>query len=509
MLLKLNKSFWILIVTLFIVAPVAAKYKGRFDILAADETGVSSAYTKILDRRTNRVRYAKDRILVKFKKGSTAEHRKAYMLKNKMEPIAKLGNNVYSCQLIDGIKDSNSLSLLTHHRGLPLPDRDLPGDLVEDFDLDEYKAMSLNAISAAKRAKRRKRKSSKRIQRTKRAKTNLITKQWHIRNDGVNGLKKGADVGAQEAWEYSKGLGIKVAVIDTGFDTDHPDINFIEGYDVVDHDSRANTPSRSNENHGTAVAGVIAAKDDDIGVVGVAPNVEIVPIRLIPDDGYVSVSDIIMAHRKAMELDVDIINNSWTSYDPSLPKGQQFELSDIEIELYRELYEEANEGKGILVIFASGNSGSSDFRNSPEARSPYTLAVGATDSSDKRSSFSTYGSELDLVAPGGGDNEGIYTTDRVDIQIRNGDIKKRVVLGYAKGNTNSDFKGTSAAAPVVAGAAALVWAVNPELTATEVRQILVRTAQRLPDYEFVYGKNAELGYGRVDARAAVSLAKQY
>jgi subtilisin family serine protease len=234
-----------------------------------------------------------------------------------------------------------------------------------------------------------------------------------------------------------------------------------------------------------------------------------VPIRLIPDDGYVSVSDIIMAHRKAMELDVDIINNSWTSYDPSLPKGQQFELSDIEIELYRELYEEANEGKGILVIFASGNSGSSDFRNSPEARSPYTLAVGATDSSDKRSSFSTYGSELDLVAPGGGDNEGIYTTDRVDIQIRNGDIKKRVVLGYAKGNTNSDFKGTSAAAPVVAGAAALVWAVNPELTATEVRQILVRTAQRLPDYEFVYGKNAELGYGRVDARAAVSLAKQY
>lgn len=507
MLLKLNKSFWILILTLFIVGPVAAKYQGRFDILPATESGVESAYTKILDRKTNRVRFAKDRILVKFKDGSTIEARKAYMLKNKMEPVAKLGKNVYSCKLVDGITDSNTLSLLTHHKGLPLPDRDLPGDLVEDFDLDEYKAMNLNAISAEKRASRKKR--IKRTQRTKRTKTNLVAKQWHLKNDGINGLKKGADVGAEDAWADSKGFGIKVAVIDTGFDTDHPDIDFIEGYDVVDHDSRAKAPSLSNENHGTAVAGVIAAKDDDIGVVGVAPSVQIVPIRLIPDDGYVAVSDIILAHRKAMEFDVDIINNSWTSYDSSLPEGQQLELSDLEVELYRELYEEANEGKGILVIFASGNSGSSDFRNSPEARSPYTLAVGATDSSDKRSSFSTYGSELDLVAPGGGTNEGIYTTDRVDVLLRNGDIKKRVVLGYAKGNTNSDFKGTSAAAPVVAGVAALVWAANPELTAAEVRLILVRTAQRLPDYEFVYGKNAELGYGRVDARAAVGLAKQY
>lgn len=479
-----------------IMAPVLAK-EARFKTLIQSDEELKQAYQKLFDNKTMRVRYAKNRIIVKFKKDLDEKILQKYMLKNKMQPLAKLGKRVYSCELLDA-NGTESINKLIDTHGLDESDPELGVDLVEDIDIDEFRKLGLNQI------KKRKFKPG----RIKRVHKNLVDQQWHIKNDGLNGVKTGADIGAKEAWVRSKGYGIKVAVIDTGFDTLHPDINFIDGYDVVDHDANSAAPSRSRENHGTAVAGLIAAKDDDIGVVGVAPSAQIVPIRLIPDDGMVSVSDIIQAHRKAMELDVDIINNSWSSYDPNLSSEQQLELSELETELYRELYEEANEGKGILVIFASGNSGSKDFRNSPEARSPYTLSVGATDSADRRSSFSTYGSELDLVAPGGGD-KGIYTTDRVDMRVKKGESYKRVIMGYSKGDDTSDFKGTSASAPIVAGVAALVWSVNPKLKAQQVRQILVRTAEKLSGYEFVYGKNNELGYGRVNAKAAVDLAINY
>lgn len=493
-------AFSLLLILVFVIG-VEAKYKPRFEYLLNLDPEKADL-RKIYDHKTKRIRYAKDEIIVKFKKDATEAQMKDYMLQNGLQPIQKIAMHTYTCRVMEGqMMDAQRISLLAFSGGVSLPNPSLPSDLVEAFDLDEYRKLGLN--------RRRGRRDTKKVKRIARTKTNLLTNQWHLCNDGQNGRKAGADVRAQEAWVYSRGSGVKVAVIDTGFDVRHPDINFIEGYDVVDHDSQPSAPAYSRENHGTAVAGIIAAKDDDIGVVGVAPSAEIIPIRLIPEGGYVSVSDIILAHHKAMELGADIINNSWTSYDPSLPEGQELELSELEKDLYRELAEEANDGRGILVIFASGNSGSSDLAQSPEARSPYTLAVGSTNSLDTRSYFSTYGQELDLVAPGGGENEGIYTTDRVDVAVKTKNGKRRrTILGYSKGATNPDFKGTSASAPVVSGVAALVWSANPSLTAGEVKQVLIETAEQLDGYEFFNNKNEELGYGRVNAFAAVKKAYQ-
>ena len=490
----IRRLIFSLILILVFVLGVEAKYQPRFEYLPNLDVE-KAELRKVYDHKTKRVRYTKDGVIVKFKKSATPKQMRVYMLQNDLQPLEKIAEHTYSCQVLHGIENPGRMSLMAYTGGVSLPHPDLPGDLVEGFDLDEYRELSLN------------RGSKKKTKRIARVKKDLSPQQWHLRNDGRNGRKAGADVQANEAWIYSRGYGVKVAVLDTGFDIEHPDINFTEGYDVVDHDDRAKAPAYSSENHGTAVAGIIAAKDDDIGVVGLAPSAEIIPIRLIPDDGYVSVSNIIMAHRKAIELGADIINNSWTSYDPSLPKGQQLELSELEEELYRELAEEAKDGRGVLVVFASGNSGSSDMAQSPEARLAYTLAVGSTNSLDTRSNFSTYGDELDLVAPGGGDTEGIYTTDRVDLAIkRKNGKRRRRVLGYAKGSANSDFKGTSAAAPVVSGVAALVWSANPKLTAAEVKQILIDSAEQLEGYEFLNARNAELGYGRVNALAAVKKA---
>jgi subtilisin family serine protease len=240
-----------------------------------------------------------------------------------------------------------------------------------------------------------------------------------------------------------------------------------------------------------------------MGVVGVAPEAQIIPIRLLSDGGGGNVSSIIIAHQKAVELGAQIINNSWGSI------GSE-DLTQLEKDLYKEIYEEANGGKGVLIVFASGNSRASNLDYAPEARDPSTLAVGATDSSDKRAGYSNYGPGLDLVAPGGDTTKGILTTDRTDIKISKNGKSKLQILGYAKGDTTNTFTGTSAAAPVVAGVAALVLSANPNLTARQVREILNRSAKKLDSYQFdANGINAELGHGRVDAKAAVDLALTY
>ncbi|MFS8498552.1 MAG: type VII secretion-associated serine protease mycosin, partial [Micromonosporaceae bacterium] len=254
------------------------------------------------------------------------------------------------------------------------------------------------------------------------------------------------------AHQLTRGEGVTVAVIDSGVDATHPDLagNVLPGIDLVDRDNdNAWTP----EAHGTGVAGVIAAHghgpDGGDGVLGVAPAATILPIRVSPDDDEQPTSHLISeAIDEAVAAGATVINIS---------------LSSGRSELDAAAVAEARRND-VVVVAAAGNRPDVETVTFPAAL-PGAVAVGATDRDGTHADFSVTGPELALSAPG----SDIVTTGL------NGEY---VVAS-----------GTSVAAPMVAGAAALVRARFPDLSADEVVHRLVSTATDAgePGWDEVYG----------------------
>ncbi|GAA4718586.1 S8 family peptidase [Brevibacillus fulvus] len=263
---------------------------------------------------------------------------------------------------------------------------------------------------------------------------------------------------ADAAWSYVKGnTGITIAVLDSGVDYNHPDLkgNLLPGINLVN-------PGRSaqdDEGHGTSVAGILAAKgNNQIGVAGVLWNAKILPIKVIDKNGSADNVDLIS---QGIELAVN--------------RGAKIILMSLESNSYSKRLEAAvkrAEARGVLLVASTGNEGN---RVAYPAAYPTVVAVGALGSGNQPIYQSNYGPELNLLAPG----SNIYTTK----------------LGGGYGY----FSGTSAAAPQVAGAAALVWARNPKMTAVEVRQLLYQTAADLE----APGWDRKTGYGLLDVGKAV------
>ena len=277
-------------------------------------------------------------------------------------------------------------------------------------------------------------------------KTNTQTSSW-----GYQTLK----VEAAKSSGYT-GKGVKIGIIDTGIRVDHPDLNIAGGLSFVEGTSSYN----DDQGHGTHVAGIIAALDNEIGTVGVAPDAQIYAIKALDSSGEGNQSDVVAAINWAIEQQMNVINLSVTSPDGSY--------------LLEETLQKAYD-HGILIVAASGNAIAPLYGDTNvlyPARYETVLAVGSVDSNLKRSSFSYFGSALNFVAPG----EHIYSTFTGD-----------------NGEPYSESTGTSMAAPFVTGVAALYKEAYPLLSIDELRARMERAALDLGEP----GKDNEYGYGLI------------
>lgn len=264
-------------------------------------------------------------------------------------------------------------------------------------------------------------------------------------------------VRAPQIWFLTRGEGVKVAVIDTEVDLQHPDLapNLRPGFNAVENQK----PPQDRNGHGTHVAGIIGAVDDNRGLVGVSPRVELYPVKALNDQGHGWLSDIIAGMQWCIENGIQIVNMSFALH------GENESLRDTILRADR---------AGILLVVAAGNSGPGENSVQFPACYPETVAVTALNRRQRLASFSSRGAEVDLTAPGA-----------------------EIASLWPGGGTRS-LNGTSMAAPHVTGVAALVLSARGAASPDRLKEHLKRTARRLP-----YLKETEQGAGLVDARAAL------
>ncbi len=224
---------------------------------------------------------------------------------------------------------------------------------------------------------------------------------------------------APQAWAKTQGSGVLVAIIDTGVDCAHPDLkcNLTDGANMTN----SATPPMDDNGHGTHVAGIIAGQGKDGGVFGVAPQVTIIPVKVLNADGSGNLSDVVSGIYWAMTHGARVINMSL---------GAPTSAAALEQAVHK-AYQ-----AGVVIVAASGNDGENASRSGgastvdyPGAY-PWVIAVAASDRSDHIAPFSSFGPAVDITAPG----DGILST---------------VPNGYEK------MSGTSMASPHIAGVAAL------------------------------------------------------
>jgi len=245
-----------------------------------------------------------------------------------------------------------------------------------------------------------------------------------------------ARVKAPEAWATTRGKGVKLVVIDTGIDMTHPELSGIikGGWNAI---STAATFNDDN-GHGTHCAGTIAAKDDDKGVVGVAPAIDLYGVKVLDENGSGTFDDVIAGMLWAVENKMEVASMSLGANS-----GNQALADAVE----------AMRKGGVILIAAAGNSGGSVGY---PAAYPGAIAIAASDSKDKLASFSSRGPSVAVIAPG------------VDVKST-----------YMGGEYDT-LSGTSMATPHAAGLTALYVATHKGATPEAARAALAAASTKLP-----------------------------
>ncbi|WLQ05081.1 S8 family serine peptidase [Arthrobacter oryzae] len=305
-------------------------------------------------------------------------------------------------------------------------------------------------------------------------------RQYALQNDGqsftntlntmtVGEGKADADVDAVEAWTVTGEAGTRVAIVDSGVAIDHEDIS----QRVVARTNFSDTKIAKPEDydkygHGTHVAGIVAAVHNTKGVAGVCPDCTILDAKVLNDNGSGASSAIAKGIDWAVANGAKVIN---------LSLGQRVSSRTLETAVNNAW------NQGVVIVAAAGNAGT-QAKIYPGAY-PNVISVAATDNTDTKASFSTYGKWVDVAAPG----VNVYSTFP----------NHTFVLGTQNGRSKGYdvASGTSMASPVVAATAALVWRSQTDPTNASVRERVESTADKIP------GTGTNWAFGRVNACAAV------
>jgi subtilisin family serine protease len=317
--------------------------------------------------------------------------------------------------------------------------------------------------------------------------------QWHLNNTGAGAAVAGADISAEDAWDFTRGRGVRIAVIDNGFEVTHGDLSGAIAAESGFFDGASNFQQTltgyPDSDHGTFCAGMAAARHNNgLDGCGSAPEAELL---LVASRGDQTGTQATLARAVAYCANPTM---EVASADPSAgadvivsslgPNGANWALTSV---LNNAIVFAANQGRkglGAPIFWASSNGNNVDVALDLVVSHPDVIAVGRSRNDDTEDNTAR-GEELDFLAPG-----------------------VSVVSTASRGGTRTDT-GTSFAAPLSAGVGGLVLSINPNLSAREVRHILRQTCDKIGGV--VYddnGHNLDYGYGRVDGFRAVTQAMQ-
>ncbi len=312
-------------------------------------------------------------------------------------------------------------------------------------------------------------------------------------------------------WKDYTGSGVKVAVVDDGFQYTHPELaaNYRTDLDWDTVTNTANALGLADNNHGTPVMGIITADDNGTGSVGIAFDAQTYGIRI--DYGFsTKLSDTVEAFEHALKSGADIVNSSW-GYSGAFSDNNKIDLEEINYAditgAMKDLADQGRDGLGTNMIFAAGNErGEGDNANYHNLQnSIYAITVAAITEDGTYADFSNAGANI-LVSAGG---QRIITTDKT------GD----------EGFFSTDyvyFSGTSAATPVISGLVALMLEANPDLGWRDVQEILAYSTQFNDEQSSGWSYNGagnwnggglhfnhDYGFGAADAYTAIRLAESW
>ena len=322
-------------------------------------------------------------------------------------------------------------------------------------------------------------------------------------------------LGIEKAWEFSRGAGQRVAVIDTGVFR-HPRLSVSGGGDYVS----SGDGTQDCDGHGTAVAGLIAAKQSSSdGFAGIAPDASIIAIRQtsrayepadtreapagtpIKSDGYGDVASLARAVVRAVNQRATVINISEGACRPAGTDLRDRALGaavkyaydrDVVVVAAADNVGQSNEGCGTQNPAALGGQDADPWAgvvttSSPAYFSPYVVSVGSVEADGRPSTYSLAGPWVTVAAPGS------------DLASLNVAANPAIIDGFKADNGSSPITGTSFATPYVSGLAALIRSRFPRLTARQVIDRITRTAHHPAD-----GRDGAVGYGLIDPVAALT-----